>query len=472
MLAAERQFSQSLGESSRLAVLLCSAGIGLLGAILAWSGSAFALRAIALNRCNEERVRAANRRWALATAADGLGMVEWSLVGDTVELDTQACALYGLAPRPGGGLALRRKELRRVVHPDDLPEVRATVERCLLTGDDYKHAYRILLPGGGVRHIEVTGRFDADEGAGSRKAPARMVGIVRDVSREVEFRRLEAEKLAAEAAERHRAQLLSRVSHELRTPLNAVMGFSQLLALALDQRKAPDRAHLRHIETAAGHLLGLVDDLLDLTAMQAGDTGAEHRLLDLAMVIDSSLAMVEHQQIAAGVTVHHERPPSAVRVLGNEQRLRQVFVNLLSNGCKYNRPQGRLSVSYRFGGDGVMVDLQDQGLGLTPEQIKELFQPFRRLHRAGDRPGTGLGLVIAKSAVEQVGGRIEVASRPGTGSVFTVSLPTAEGESGLPDLPRLPVLLHSRVEDDRTLLLLPAVSSGVRAARPPTRRPA
>jgi signal transduction histidine kinase len=239
-------------------------------------------------------------------------------------------------------------------------------------------------------------------------------------------RRAEIERATAERVEKARVDFLSRLSHELRTPLNAVIGFSQLM---ISDREEPlgDRARqrTRYVLEAGEHLLHLVDEVLDLTKIDAGVVVAQREPVDVQAALDRALTLcaVEAQRYAIRV----ERPPpdESARVLADEQRLEQVFLNLASNGCKYNRPGGTLRIGVQPAEGRVRIAFADEGEGLSPAQLEQLFQPFKTMTRRRDVQTVGLGLVIVKLLVEQMGGSVEVVSEVGRGSVFAVELPAA-----------------------------------------------
>jgi len=209
----------------------------------------------------------------------------------------------------------------------------------------------------------------------------------------------------------------------LRTPLNAVLGFSQLLLIDSESPLAPAAAtKVRHIETAGAHLLRLVEDVLNITHIDSGQMQVEMKPIALQPVLDAALLLVEAQRLALGIVVAAELPDNALMVQADPQRLQQVFVNLLSNGCKYNRHGGSLTLSHRIDGGDVLLAFRDEGQGLDADEFGQLFQPFYRLSRHSAIEGTGLGLVIVKQLLAQMGGEIEVASVKGQGSTFTVRL--------------------------------------------------
>ena len=231
-------------------------------------------------------------------------------------------------------------------------------------------------------------------------------------------------RVASESASASKSDFLNRVSHEMRTPLNAVMGFAQLLQL---QKAAPSSEmvdqYAGHIHLAGQHLLTLVTDLLDLN--RAAEGQLQLRLLPTPLMATAAAAvrMVRFEADAQGVVIEMSTE-AGPRVLAEPQRLRQVLINLLSNAIKYNRRGG--TVSLRLApADGAMARLtvQDNGIGLSDDQVQRLFQPFERVGAERTAvPGVGLGLLIARTLMTEMGGDLVLQSRPGTGTAVTLSL--------------------------------------------------
>lgn len=243
---------------------------------------------------------------------------------------------------------------------------------------------------------------------------------------------LERARQRAEAADLAKTRLLTRVSHELRTPLNAVIGFADLLSTDPALRGAEHAAaQVRQIRQAGEHLLGMVDEMLDLSSAEAGQLRLEPRAVDVAALAAEVLALSAPQAQPLGLAL--EGPPDGPRdgppghwVWADPRRLRQVLMNLVSNAIKYNRPGGRVSLRVQAAGAAVELQVADTGAGLSAAQQACLFEPFNRLGAEhGGVPGTGLGLSIARQFVQQMGGELSAHSEPALGSCFTVRLPAA-----------------------------------------------
>jgi signal transduction histidine kinase/HPt (histidine-containing phosphotransfer) domain-containing protein len=232
----------------------------------------------------------------------------------------------------------------------------------------------------------------------------------------------------AEGAARSKTDFLARMSHELRTPLNAVIGLSQVGLREEAAGRAAQSLYPR-ILSAGQHLLRVVNDVLDFSRIEAGKCTVESQPFDLASTVAQAAQLLEPQALAEGIALHVDWSPGPrPQVMGDAQRIQQVLVNLLSNAVKFTeKGQVRLRVSSV---DARHVfEVTDTGIGLTPEQIARLFQPFEQADSSSTRRhgGTGLGLVISRHLAREMGGDITVRSTPGQGSsfTFTVTLPEA-----------------------------------------------
>jgi len=253
----------------------------------------------------------------------------------------------------------------------------------------------------------------------------RLVGTLLDVTVARELGEERRARLEADARNAAKTAFLSSMSHELRTPLNAVIGYAQIVAGDASGDIAPLRARVARIEAAGWHLLALIDDILDLARIEAGTTAIERRPVALAEVVADALDLVAAPAEARRITLDAETADAWIH--GDVKRLRQVVSNLLSNAIKYNVDGGRVEVRLAHDGQLARIHVRDTGLGMTPQQLGQLYQPFNRLGReTSGVPGTGIGLTITRTLVGLMGGTIDVSSEPGRGTDFVIAFPLAE----------------------------------------------
>ncbi len=229
-----------------------------------------------------------------------------------------------------------------------------------------------------------------------------------------------------ESASRHKSEFLANMSHELRTPLNAIIGFSQVLRERMfGEINEKQREYLEDILSSGNHLLSLINDVLDLSKVEAGQIELEINRFSLREALERGLVMVRERATKDGVQLVLELDPAAEVVEGDERRIRQVIFNLLSNAVKFTPPGGRVELkSARHDGE-VRVSVTDTGPGIAAEDQERIFEEFQQTEAgAGQREGTGLGLALSKRLVELHGGRIWVDSEPGEGSAFVFTLPS------------------------------------------------
>jgi signal transduction histidine kinase len=245
---------------------------------------------------------------------------------------------------------------------------------------------------------------------------------------------LNARRQQAIAATRAKDDFLSRVSHELKTPLTAMIGFAQLLEEDTDL-SPESRGDAEQIVTGGEHLHGLIEELLDIKAIEAGKLAMSIEPVRVGQSADDAISVVRSMPESSTITITTECPEDAV-VAADRRRLREVLLNLLTNAVKYNRSGGHVGIFVEPRGDAVRISVTDTGPGIAPEDQARLFQPFERLAAAdSDVEGSGVGLALTKHVVEALGGAIGVDSALGRGSTFWFTLPTAAAGEPSHDTP-------------------------------------
>jgi PAS domain S-box-containing protein len=303
---------------------------------------------------------------------------------------------------------------------------------------------------GELDRAEATGRADDERWYirrdGSRFFASVLVTPVRDedgtllgytkVARDItESKRAEAELLAAkeaaEVASRAKSSFLTNMSHELRTPLNAIIGYSEMLEEeARDQGVGEFVPDLERIHTAGKHLLGLINDLLDLSKIEAGRMELYLETFDLAELIRNTVSTIEPMAERRGNALRVEIPDQLGSMHGDQTKVRQALLNLLSNSAKFTEG-GTISLGASRerdldGREWIMLEVTDDGIGMTCQELSQLFRPFVQADASTTRKygGTGLGLTISRRFCEMMGGEISVRSEPARGSTFTIRLPS------------------------------------------------
>jgi PAS domain S-box-containing protein len=400
-----------------------------------------ALTALLLAAVNAERERA---REALRSARDGLeqmvgertdalkrkelqlseaqrlahiGSWEWDITADEVTWSDELYRIYGLDAERFG--ASYEAFLERV-HPDDREAAQEAVGNALEDPGPFEYYHRLVRPDGAVRTLHARG----DLVVGDDGAPVHMFGTAQDVTERIE---------ADEEADRLKEEFFALVSHELRTPLSSIKGYLELLVEEKGGAHTNERARefLATIGRNSRQLERLVGDLLFAAQVQHGDFAVEDGSVDLnevlARSVDTVVPWAEERGMNLTLVADHVGTTG-----GDEDRLSQLFDNLISNALKYTPDGGRVEVSLRREAGAALIQVRDTGIGISAAERSRIYDRFFRATAATERsiPGAGLGLTIAKAIAEAHGGCIGIESEEGAGTTVSLQLPLERVEAG------------------------------------------
>jgi GAF domain-containing protein len=242
------------------------------------------------------------------------------------------------------------------------------------------------------------------------------------------FNEIQQKSRELEVANRHKSEFLANMSHELRTPLNAIIGFSEVLTTGMfGDTNSKQKEYLDDILSSGRHLLSLINDILDLSKIEAGRMELEPSTFAIDGALQSGLTIVRERATRHGIRLDASIAKDLPRVEADERKVKQILYNLLSNAVKFTPDGGRVHVRARAENGDVRIDVEDNGIGIAPDDQARIFEEFRQAGRERSREGTGLGLTLTKRYVELHGGRIWVESTPGKGSTFSFTLPLRRG---------------------------------------------
>jgi PAS domain S-box-containing protein len=400
------------------------------------NGLAVTMQDISEHKRAEEELKRMNERFVLAAHAGQVGVWDWDIPKNELLWDNSMYRLYGMQKGAFGGAY---EAWARAIHPEDRAHTEDEIQAALRGEREYAPEHRIVRPDGTVRYLKADSQTFRDE-AGK---PLRMIGTNIDITElkraEEELRTLNAEleervlertrelqqaKEAAEAANRAKSVFLANMSHELRTPLNAIIGFSDIL------QRDPDisgsrQENLGIIKKSGDHLLGLINDVLDIAKIEAGRIELELKPFDLGAMLLDVTDQLGIRAANKGLRLQLDQSSEFPRfIVGDETKLRQILINLISNAIKAT-DQG--SVTVRLGVEQnhathLFMEIEDTGRGVAEEDREKLFQPFVQVGPQGSQQGTGLGLAISRQFAELMGGAISVTSSVGQGSLFRVEV--------------------------------------------------
>jgi cell cycle sensor histidine kinase DivJ len=330
-------------------------------------------------------------------------------------------ALLGYAPEE-----LQGQTFVSLAHPQDADAVQAALMASSYYGQSGAAEVRLARKDG--RHIWMEIRCRPAQTA--LGAPVDIVAVTRDITeRKRQEHALVEARDEALAASRAKSRFLANMSHELRTPLNAIIGFSEVTMREMFGAIGPRyQEYARLIHESGTHLLDLINSVLDMSKIEAGKFELTEEVFDLEETAESAIRVLKIPAERSAVILRLEIAPTAHQIFADRRAVKQILVNLLSNGVKYTPPGGEVVVSARLAADrSVEISVQDTGTGISPSDLERLGRPFEQVETAAVRAkeGTGLGLALVKSLAQLHGGEARLASELGEGTIVTVRLPHA-----------------------------------------------
>jgi len=368
----------------------------------------------------EHQVATARERLRLATQAGRIGIWDMNLSNRELNWDHRMFEIYGIdSTRCTADYTLWRQAL----YPEDRKRTEEHINQAISDDVDFTSDFRIRTPAGEIRYLHAAGLIQHNE-AGK---PVRLVGMNIDITAQKSLeQRLHQARDEAEQANRAKSAFLANMSHELRTPLNSIIGFSGILESGMaGELNAEQQKQLGIIANSGKHLLDLINDILDLSKIEAGKLEVEASHFDLADLLENSIDIIRPLAEKKSLQLEVRQPTNDINLHSDKGKLKQVLLNLLSNAVKFTDEGHVQLVVEELTDNRLCFAVSDSGRGIEASQLDSVFEEFHQVSQHGqmDKPqGTGLGLAISRKIAHMLGGDISVVSQPGHGSTFSLEI--------------------------------------------------
>ncbi|HEY9080245.1 PAS domain S-box protein [Magnetovibrio sp.] len=379
------------------------------------------VRDITERKKNEQALQESRARYELAISGAGEGIWDWDMHSDQLYISAKIRDLTGYKTN-----FIKAKSWLRLIHREDRGEYQRRLTRHL-KGEtpSFFSECRLCHKDGSWRWIRISGMALRDKAGWVY----RMAGSVGDITQRIEFQhQLIEAKERAEIASRVKTEFLANMSHELRTPLNAIIGFSDVMLSGLFGGLEPRyQEYIENIRDSGSHLLAVINDILDVSRIEAGRMDLRPERISIAELIESATRLIRDRATEAGLSMNRRVPKDLPDLMVDSQRIKQVLLNILSNAVKFTPEGGKVTVKANLSkSNELTISVSDTGIGMSEAEIATALTPFgqvdSKLARKFD--GTGLGLPLTKSFVELHGGILSIKSTPKQGTTVSVRFPT------------------------------------------------
>ena len=374
------------------------------------------IRDITAAKKAERELQASEKRYQTLTRVAPVGIFQTDKNGSTTYVNQTWCQISGLSADKALG-----NGWLDAVHPEDKKRLSDKWKRSAETQSTSTDDYRFVRPDGSISWVIGQAVPELDE----NNQVIGFVGTITDITEHKKVEDLKEAVIKAESADKLKSAFLATMSHELRTPLNSIIGFTGILLQKLvGSLNTEQEKQLRMVQGSANHLLVLINDVLDISKIEAGQIVIFPETFAMAAAIQKSIEKVSPMAEKKGLALTFSMTPQSILIHSDQRRVEQILINLLNNAVKFTE-HGEVRLECQADDHDLVVHIRDTGIGIKPENLDTLFRPFQQVDNGISRQyeGTGLGLSICKHLVELLGGQISVISEWGKGSTFSFTLP-------------------------------------------------